>query len=407
MPEFSGPLTAVVITNWLEECESIFTEQDSEIRKILLAGSALSEPSLAKWWRAERSKFHDPETSWDDFIECLKTRALGRRWRTQALKTFYSIQQDQTDVDDYLAVMADACRVLNHGDEVIDDDQFKSLLLFRASASLSQQILSERGFHLDEASSEDIRTLLRDYEGENSPPPGSRYVVPAKFGIVQSNRPNCRDETKGNCSNETVNESETTTPESERTGEPDEECPVPEAEEEAAAEIKKLLGEIWLLSVPHGVCNDIGHHRFCDALERGFPSNPKDLGPITEIHVSHQMGWLAGYKFNFDGGYKVFDRFPFVRGGSNIERSALLLYKDEYPNSLTTVISPHSGELIGMKIGTSKGRLWGWGEDNPEYETITTASPKGYRIVGFHGAESNYNGGNWGVTGLGAIHAPL
>ena len=86
-----APPTAIVITDWLEECESIFTEQDSESWKILLAGSALSEHRLAKWWRAERSKFQDPVPSWDDFIESLKTRALGRRvGEPKLLKHFIS-----------------------------------------------------------------------------------------------------------------------------------------------------------------------------------------------------------------------------------------------------------------------------------------------------------------------------
>ena len=75
----------------------------------------------------ERSDFLEEEATWDDFVEALKRKALGRLWRTHALKTFYTLQQNDAGLDDYVAAMADARYILNHGDEVIDDEQHESL----------------------------------------------------------------------------------------------------------------------------------------------------------------------------------------------------------------------------------------------------------------------------------------
>lgn len=200
IPDFSGPLTPLELTTWLKECESVYdkendkrkdgdpdcsenTKSQSDVPKIKAAGSALLEPKLAKWWKAERSDFLEDGATWDDFVEALKGKALGRLWRAQALKTFYTLQQNNASLDDYLAAMADARYVLNHGGVVIDDGQFKSLLLFRSSPSLSEKVLAEQGFDLNKARPKDIRTKLRHAADGSDPMPTSRLVLSDNFII--------------------------------------------------------------------------------------------------------------------------------------------------------------------------------------------------------------------------------
>lgn len=189
LPKFSGPNTPLELTTWLEEYESVYdakagvstgsedTQPPSDIPKIKAAGSALLESSLAKWWKAEQSEFLEEDATWDGFVDALKCRALGRSWRAHAFKTFYTLQQIGASLDDYLAAMADARYILNHGEKVIDDEQYKSLLLFRASPTLSQKVLEKQGFDLNKATPKEIRTLLRDVAGETNPLPTSRSVL--------------------------------------------------------------------------------------------------------------------------------------------------------------------------------------------------------------------------------------
>ena len=198
VPDFSGPITPLELTTWLKECESVYDKENdnrkdgdpdcsentnfpSDVPKIKAAGSALLEPSLANWWRAERSDFLEKEATWDNFVDALKCKALGRLWRAHALKTFYTLQQNDASLDDYLAAMADARYILNHGDEVIDDEQYKSLLLFRASPSLSEKVFAEQGFDWNKARPKDIRTKLRHVADENDSLPASRLVLSINF----------------------------------------------------------------------------------------------------------------------------------------------------------------------------------------------------------------------------------
>lgn len=194
VPNFSGPVKPLELTTWLKKCESVYdkdndkgedgdsdsseeTESRSDVPKIDAAGSALLEPKLAKWWKAERSDFLKEGATWDEFADALKCKALGHLWRAHALKTFYTLQQNDASLDDYFAAMADARYILNHGDVVIDDDQYKSLLLFRASPSLSQKVLAEQGFDLNKARPTDVRTGLRHAADGSDPLPTSRLVL--------------------------------------------------------------------------------------------------------------------------------------------------------------------------------------------------------------------------------------
>lgn len=185
VPDFLGPVTPIELTTWLKECESVYDQEHqkrkfgdlncsekkkfwSDVTKIKAAGSALLEPNLAKWWKAERFDFLEEGATWDDFVDALKGKALGRLWKAHALKTVYTLQQNDASLDDYLAAMADARYVLHHGGVIIDDDQYKSLLLFRASPSLSEKVFAEQGFDLIKACPKDIRTKLRHVADSSS-----------------------------------------------------------------------------------------------------------------------------------------------------------------------------------------------------------------------------------------------
>lgn len=188
--DFLGPITPIELTTWLKECESVYDQEHekrkerdlnyslhysekkkfwSDVTKIKAAGSALLEPSLAKWWKAERFDFIEDGATWDDFVDALKGKALGSSWKAHALKTIYTLQQNDASLDDYLAAMADARCVLHHGGVIIDDDQYKSLLLFRASPSLSEKVFAEQGFDLIKACPKDIRTKLRHVADRSDP----------------------------------------------------------------------------------------------------------------------------------------------------------------------------------------------------------------------------------------------
>lgn len=126
---FSGLITPLELITSFKDCEFFYDKENekrkdrdsdrskntkvrSDIPKIKAAGFALLEPTVGKWWRVERSDFIEEGATWNGFIDAHKDKALDPLWRAYALKTIYTLQQNDASRDDYLAAMADACNVL-------------------------------------------------------------------------------------------------------------------------------------------------------------------------------------------------------------------------------------------------------------------------------------------------------
>ncbi|MCJ1345989.1 hypothetical protein MMC31_004200, partial [Peltigera leucophlebia] len=381
VPDFLGPIAPLELTTWLKGCESVYnmekdkrkdrdpdrsknTKSQSDVPKIKAAGSALLAPNLAEWWKAEQSDFLKEGATWDDFVEALKGKALGHLWRAHALKTFYTLQQNDASLDDYLAAMADARYVLNHGGVVIDDEQFKSLLLFRASPSLSEKVFAEQGFDLNKARPKDIRTKLRYVADGSNPLPMSRE--------------------------------ETADPRSQKATQSVSIVPTPENGES--------LGFVLLTSLTYGVIDPPPARDFFD-LDRKYLVNTRSLGPVRGVALFvNPNKVIYGYRITFDENANPLQH-PAARY-NNLPFAYCSLDYDDYINSLTlTWKEDKTSHPNSIKLGTSKGKSCVSGVET-EIQ-VTLKPPTGWRIVGLHGSGHFKEDEYQVLTAVGAIYAPI
>lgn len=170
----ADPLTPAILVDWIEACENEFDKFEvvnptiSDKSKIAFAGSALlsSQPAiegLRQWWKSNSVDLK--KGTWPDFVEKVKTEALGRHRCLDALAEVYRIQQNDKSVDAYISEFRAARDVVSLVDaRAMDEHQYKRLLLFRANPSIYATARAVPGFTLNTISLPHLEGLLREYE---------------------------------------------------------------------------------------------------------------------------------------------------------------------------------------------------------------------------------------------------
>lgn len=176
LEKFHGPLTAIALTEWLNDCDMNFEEWEddngkelTDKQKVSAAGHSFSNtatsPSrdLALWWEKNHAAIHKTAT-WDKFVDMVMERALRPRWEIRALEAFYRTEQGTKTVDQYFGALDAARLVVDRAKllETITDSQFKYHLLFHANASISTRAVANKNFDVVKASIDDVKAEIRE-----------------------------------------------------------------------------------------------------------------------------------------------------------------------------------------------------------------------------------------------------
>ncbi|KAF9481278.1 hypothetical protein BDN70DRAFT_931048 [Pholiota conissans] len=156
VPQFSGPLTANGLKQWLGACEDGFDNyQDTHEDKVLsvktrirLTGAALAEPQMAEWWSAGRKEYVELKL-WESFVEKLKDRFMPIDWKTDALEMFYRCNQGKMDFRTFASTLAQTINALPSG--TISSTIHKHHLLFHCNPHLYLRMRAVPGFSIDDS----------------------------------------------------------------------------------------------------------------------------------------------------------------------------------------------------------------------------------------------------------------
>lgn len=164
---FTGPITSTALKAWLDQCEDGFAIHTATkaatapalevVTMIRLAGSNLSEPSMAAWWHANRTDFLALAT-WEAFAQKIRDRFLPKAYKLVALRTFFLCAQGSSPFLDYAAALADARNAV--GPTVISANIYKYHLLFHAHPVLVLRIVAIPEFDIDTIGFDDLVALM-------------------------------------------------------------------------------------------------------------------------------------------------------------------------------------------------------------------------------------------------------
>ncbi|KAF5865063.1 hypothetical protein ETB97_005304 [Aspergillus alliaceus] len=192
---FSGPLKPLNITDWLARCNRHFEEADQPIqdkRKIHLTGNAILQSAdtanLYEWWSRNHTELE--KKTWNEFQDAVKDKALGKTWRTEALKAFYTAATHGSEtVDEYSKILEDNKYILEESKTFsmnIDNSVYKYHLLFNAFPERTSKVLKHDAYNdtrLITADLDDVKVWLRNYDDQPHLPglPG-----PADSSVIYS-----------------------------------------------------------------------------------------------------------------------------------------------------------------------------------------------------------------------------
>jgi hypothetical protein len=176
VPKFSGPLTAIALTDWLERCDKKFRTYNSQTStplkdeaKVNYAIDAIEDNDvthdLVDWCVRNTNN-----TTWIAFTNAIKDEALPSDWLVRALEAFYTTKQNQGSATDYLRELEENRNVITKSGNTtlgyIDDSTCKYIMLFHAAPSIITEVMKDvdNGFDLFKASVHIIKEKIKTKE---------------------------------------------------------------------------------------------------------------------------------------------------------------------------------------------------------------------------------------------------
>lgn len=340
--KFSGPINAITISQWLQDCEDAIQKHVDENlggdgtklgddKRISYTGASIAVTrdtvALANWWKSNMKKLE--KLTWNEFRDRLKTQALGPTWKMKALQSFVQLHQGTDSIEDYISKLDDASLVIERADGLSDitEDHFKCQLLFNSSPKIIAQVTKLGAPWFKDATVDAVKDEIRKY-GEDATQSENRSLVP-----VQSP--------------------------------------------------SKLPDRMWVLS---GTWGGAPSTAFNDLNYTNFPQAASGLGRVSRIILydnNNASGryLFQGYNFTFVGG--ELGTSAHSTGSTSTSRD-IYLDPGEYPIEVTFWRSQYTRTAVsGMQIKSTKGRTVQVGTTTQDIETIR--APPDYRLVGFYG----------------------
>jgi hypothetical protein len=133
---------------------------------------------LYRWWSAKEPKLE--QISWEQFQDDLMDQALGTKWRTDALKAFYTAANNTKTLDEFSKVLYDSSSILNRSKILptpIDDSVLKYQLLFNGAPNRTERVLTNDAYNDGKLVTSDINQVkewLGKYPDQG---PSSNFLV--------------------------------------------------------------------------------------------------------------------------------------------------------------------------------------------------------------------------------------
>ena len=193
---FTGPLTAVAISDWLSRCEEDFdaydetnpTQKLTNKQKVQRAVSSIStvnveSKSLSTWYTQNRRTLETKP--WDTFRDQVKDHTLGKGWRIKVLRDFYTHNQGTVILDDYFQKFEDLKFTVARSSKLteIDEMVYKCHVLFGTRPDFVAKYvrMHKNDQEFLDGAIDDIRTELREYESEAGTTVPLQVGTPAPF----------------------------------------------------------------------------------------------------------------------------------------------------------------------------------------------------------------------------------
>ncbi|KAE8395512.1 hypothetical protein BDV23DRAFT_178562 [Aspergillus alliaceus] len=139
--------------------------------KIHKTGNAILQSAdtaiLYEWWLRNHTELETKP--WDKSQDAVKDKALGKTWRTEAPKAFYTATNSCMSFDEFSKVLSDNMFILKGNKTLptcIDVSTFKYHLLYNAAPERTNQVLKHDAYNdakLITAYSDDIQEWLQKY----------------------------------------------------------------------------------------------------------------------------------------------------------------------------------------------------------------------------------------------------
>jgi hypothetical protein len=181
VPRFSGPCKPLDVTEWLSSCDQLFEESESPLTdksKIHSTGRAIVKSAntadLHQWWVENEPDLE--QGSWEHFQDELKDQALGTKWRTEALKAFYTAANSTKTLEEFTKVLRDSWFILKESKTLptaIDLSVLKYQLLFNGAPDRTERVLTNDAYNdrkLVTSGTREVEEWLGKY-GDQGPSP--------------------------------------------------------------------------------------------------------------------------------------------------------------------------------------------------------------------------------------------
>ncbi|KAL4919451.1 hypothetical protein BDW62DRAFT_178955 [Aspergillus aurantiobrunneus] len=191
VPTFSGPCQPLDITEWLRSCDGLFEESEPPLtdkQKIHKTGRAIAKSTetaeLYEWWVKNEPDLE--KGRWEQFQDDLKDQALGTKWRTDALKAFYTAANSTKSLEEFTKVLNDNWFILKESKTLptaIDKSVLKYQLLFNGAPGRTERILTNDAYNdskLVRAGTREVEEWLGKYRDQG---PSPNFLVPADSGM--------------------------------------------------------------------------------------------------------------------------------------------------------------------------------------------------------------------------------
>lgn len=160
--------------------------------QIVSAGIKMEDAAAARWWNDNREELKKL-TKWEDFATRVRVRLIPERWKLEALRRFYAVEQGVRLFSDFLQELQSMRNALGTaGTFAIKDGIFKNHLLFRARETLTLRIMAIPNFAFDTIAVDSLVSLMSatadsmvaesGFSSLSSPslvPPMPRLVIPS------------------------------------------------------------------------------------------------------------------------------------------------------------------------------------------------------------------------------------
>ncbi|RVD85090.1 uncharacterized protein DFL_003421 [Arthrobotrys flagrans] len=359
VPQFTGPINAQVVLNWLRRCEHTFKRHLQNPRnhnpltgdrKIEIVGDAIvqneSTEVLYNWWVANSMDLIESET-WEGFQDALLKEALGDKWQLELLRDYYTISQRDMTAKAYTDELHNLSKCIGARPEVLEKVMENHI---NGHASITQ------------AKTEDIISWLK------------------KYSYAGTSAKSTKDKSRL----------------------PFKEAPPP------------IFDTFPMLYVV-GQCNTIMP---CDHSQKSFSdidALPKKRFPLSKLKgitifaYTKPTIYFAAYQLVLaDSANFLFDLRCATSDNTNFERPSIQLDDDEHIAEYQIEFSEEkkNREIRDFRVKTSKGKEVGIRKVGVNPPGLTVKAPDGWAIVGFHGT---HDGRDWGypVRTIGPVFGRL